>query len=153
MYTTTNDILVFQSNDMFHWSQAGIALTKADMRGGISSGNPAESSFVMKHPISGKWIIFLNGGYSVSDNPLRFPQIQPYSFKSGWHAPDNDATASGNWGDGTNCQADDDGTGFAHEILKFKDRWYISGVVGRDGQFKLKFTPLEWTEDAFQLAK
>ena len=152
MYTATNDILVFQSNDLFHWSQVGIALSEKDLKGGTCSGNQAESPFVMKHPISGKWIIFLNGGYSVSDDPFRFPQIHPYSFKSGWRVPDG-IKNSGNWGDGTNCKADDDGVGFAHEVLKFKDRWYMSGVVGKDGRFKLKFTPIEWTADSFRLVQ
>ncbi len=153
MYTCMNDVAVFQSKDLLHWSQAGVALAPADMAGGDSSGNPAESPFVMKHPRSGKWMIFLNGGYSVSDNPFRFPKLQPYSFKSGWHGPTAGVPASGAWGDGTNCQADDDGAGFAHEVLEFSGQWYLTGVVGRDGQFKLKFTPIEWTENSLRLAK
>ncbi|MFA5814300.1 MAG: hypothetical protein WC865_01580 [Bacteroidales bacterium] len=67
----------------FDKTMGGIALRAADMNGATSSGNPAESPFVMKHPQSGKWMIFLNGGHSVSDSPLQFPPIQPYSFKSG----------------------------------------------------------------------
>jgi hypothetical protein len=153
MYTCTGDVAVYQSKDLFHWSQAGTALSGANMQGGASAGNPAESPFVMKHPRSGKWIIFLNGGYSVSDNPLRFPSVRPYSFKSGWHGPAAGVPASGKWGDGTNCQADDDGAGFAHEVLEFSGQWYLTGVVGRDGQFRLKFTPIEWTADSLTLAK
>ena len=61
---------------------------------------------------------------------------------------------SGAWGDGTNCVADDDSAGFAHEVLEFSGQWYLSGVVGRDGQFKLKFTPIEWTmPNSLTLAK
>jgi hypothetical protein len=153
MYTCMNDVSVFESKDLLHWSPAGVALTHADMAGGDSSGNPAESPFVMKHPRSGKWIIFLNGGCSVSDNPLRFPGVRPYAFKSGWHGPAVGVPASGKWGDGTNCQADDDGAGFAHEVLEFSGQWYLTGVVGRDGQFKLKFTPIVWTADSLTLAK
>lgn len=136
---------------MYHWKQTGIALHAEDMKKGTSSGNQAESRFIIKHPISGECIIFLNGGYSISNNPLRFPPIQPYPFKSGRHTLVN-IKASGNWGDGTNCLADDDGAGFAHEILKYENHWFISGVVGKDGQFKLKFTPIEWTVDSFHLA-
>ena len=150
MYTTTDEVLVFESKNLLRWSPHGTAVTKADMNGGTSSGNTAESPFVMKHPISGKWMLFLNGGYAASDNPLRFPPIQPYSFTSGWHAPTG-VRPSGNWGDGTNCQADDDGAGFAHDILEFSGNWYMTGVVGRDGQFKLKFTPIVWTADALAL--
>jgi len=153
MYTCMDDVSVFQSEDLLHWSPTGTALTHADMQGGTSSGNPAESPFVMKHPRSGKWMIFLAGGYSVSDNPLRFPSVRPYPFKSGWHSPAAGAPASGKWGDGTNCQADDDGAGFAHEVLEFSGQWYLTGVVGRDGQFRLKFTPIEWTADSLTSPK
>lgn len=153
MYTCSNDVSVFTSKDLLHWSAAGIALSASDMKGSKSSGNPAESPFVMKHPNSGKWMIITNGGYSMSENPFRFPPIQPYTFKAGWHGHIAGVTASGNWGDGTNCQADDDGAGFAHEVLEFSGRWYLTGVVGRDGQFKLKFTPIEWTADSFRLAQ
>ena len=48
--------------------------------------------------------------------------------------------------------ADEDGAGFAHEVIEFAGQCYMSGVVGRDGRFKLKFTPIEWTADALTLA-
>ncbi len=143
MYTWAGQTLVYQSPDLLHWSQAGTALTSAEGAG--------ESPFVMKHPRSGKWIIFLNDGYSVSDDPLKFPRFRPYPFKTGWHGIAG-VKASGQWGDGTNALADDDGAGYAHEILEFVGQWYLSGVVGRDGRFKLKFTPIEWTADALTLA-
>ena len=60
---------------------------------------------------------------------------------------------SRNWGDGINCQADDDGAGFAHEIPEFSGSWHMTGVVGLDGQFKLKFTPIVWTADALALRR
>ncbi len=147
MYTWTGQTSVYQSRDLLHWSPAGTALAAADMGGGIG-----ESPFVMRHPRSGKWILFLNHGYSLSDNPLKFPPVQRYSFKVGWH-PIDGIKASGAWGDGTNALADDDGAGYAHEILEFAGQWYMTGVVGRDGQFKLKFTPIEWTEDSLRLAR
>ena len=149
MYTCTGHVPVYESKDLYHWSQAGLALSAADVAG-TCGGNPAESPFVMKHPRSGQWMIIMNGGCAVSDNPLKFPRIQPYPFKAGWHAVAGEK-ASGAWGDGTNCQADDDGAGFAHEMLEFAGQWYMSGVVGRDGQFKLKLLPVEWTEDSLTL--
>jgi sucrose-6-phosphate hydrolase SacC (GH32 family) len=152
MFTCANDVLFYQSKNLFHWSQAGVALSAADMIGGASSGNPAESPFVMKHPRSGKWMILINGGFSESANPLKFARIRRFPFKSGWRRPSDGVKPSGVWGDGTNCQADDDGAGFAHEVLEFSGRWYLSGVVGRDGRFKLKFTPIEWTTDALTQA-
>ncbi len=95
-------------------------------------------------------MIFLNYGYSMSDDPLKFPPLRPYPFKSGWYQV---GKPSGRMGDGTNMLADDDGAGYAHEILEFSGQWYMSGVVGTDGHEKLKFTPIEWTEDSFRLAK
>ena len=141
MYTWTGQIPVYKSSDLLHWSQAGIAVTKANLFG------IGESPFVMKHPRSGKWIIFLNNGYSVSDDPLSFPRGQAYPFKCGWHGVPG-VKPSGAWGDGTNALAEDDGAGYAHEIIEFGGQWYMTGVVGRDGRFKLKFTPFRWTDDS-----
>jgi hypothetical protein len=110
--------------------------------------NPGESPFVMKHPLSGKWIIFVNGGYSVSADPFKFPPVTPYPFKSGLFKFAN----AHDEGKGTFYHADDDGAGFAHEIIEFKGRWYMTGAVGLDGHTKLKFTPIQWTPDALRLA-
>ncbi len=141
-------VFVYESKDLSHWSAAGFAIAHADIVGGKTGGNPGESPFVMKHPRSGKWIIFVNGGYSVSDNPLKFPKVQPYPFKAGiFMFPDHHDE-----GKGTFYHADDDGVGFAHEIIEFNGQWYMTGAVGTDGHTKLKFTPIAWTEDALTLA-
>jgi hypothetical protein len=150
MYTWTGNTPVYRSTDLLHWSPAGTALTTADMSGVRYTGGWGESQFVMKHPRSGKWMIFLNYGYSMSDNPLKFPSLRPYSFKSGWHQV---GRPTGAWDDGTNELADDDGAGFAHEVLEFAGQWYMTGVVGTDGHEKLKFTPIVWTKDSFRLAE
>jgi hypothetical protein len=150
MYTWTGNTPVYQSTDLLHWSSAGTALTTADMSDVRYTGGWGESQFVMKHPRSGKWMIFLNYGYSMSDNPLKFPPLRPYPFKSGWYQV---GKPSGRMGDGTNMLADDDGAGYAHEILQFSGQWYMSGVVGSDGHEKLKFTPIKWTADSFRLAQ
>ena len=74
---------VYESKDLTHWSEAGCALGGAELAGGTTDMNPGESPFVMKHPRSGRWIIFVNGGYAVSDDPLKFPRLHPYPFKAG----------------------------------------------------------------------
>ena len=145
----SNAVAVYESKDLFHWSEAGMALTESDLKVGMTGMNPGESPFIMRHPISGMWIIFMNGGYSVSEDPLNFPPIVPYPFKSGIYTfpkPHDE-------GKGTFYHADDDGAGFAHEIIEFKGQWYMTGAVGTDGHTKLKFTPIGWTEDAFRLTK
>ena len=145
----SNAVAVYEGKDLFHWSEAGMALDESDLKVGKTGMNPGESPFVMRHPLSGKWIIFMNGGYSVSDDPLNFPPIITYPFKSGIYTfpkPHDE-------GKGTFYYAEDDGTGFAHEIIEFKGQWYMTGVTGLDGHTKLKFTPIEWTADSFRLAK
>ena len=141
-------VFVYQSRDLIHWAEAGFALGRAELSSGKTEMNPGESPFVMKHPRSGKWIIFMNGGYSVSDDPLKFPQLQPYPFKAGiFRFP-----GAHDEGQGTFYYADDDGAGFAHEIIEFNGQWYMTGAVGNDGHTRLKFTPIAWTEDAIALA-
>jgi len=147
----TGQTPVYQSRDLRHWSQAGMALTEYGGGGKIVASG--ESPFVMRHPRSRKWIIFFHHGYSVSDDPLKFPPVRPFSFKAGWYVPTGEVPPSGRWGDGTNMQIDDDGVGCAHEVLEFSGQWYMSGVMGRDGRHKLKLTPIEWTEDSLRLAE
>ena len=130
--------------DLTYWEEAGLALTRADLAGGTTDMNPGESPFVMKHPRSGKWIIFVNGGYAVSEDSLKFPRVQPYPFKAGvflFPKPHDE-------GQGTFYHADDDGAGFAHEIIESNGQSYMTGVVGTDGHTRLKFTPIEWTKDS-----
>jgi len=133
--------------DLTYWEEAGLALSRSDLAGGTTDMNPGESPFVMRHPRSGKWIIFVNGGYAVSEDSLKFPRVQPYPFNAGvflFPKPHDE-------GKGTFYHADDDGAGFAHEIIEFNGQWYLTGVVGTDGHTRLKFTPIEWTKGAFVL--
>ena len=144
-----NGVAVYQSKNLFHWTEIGMTLDESVLNIGMTGMNPGESPFIMRHPLSHKWMIFMNGGYSVSDNPLDFPPIRAYPFKSGIYTfPD-----AHDEGKGTYYYAEDDGTGFAHEIIEFKGEWYLTGAVGTDGHTKLKFTPIEWTMDGFRLSE
>jgi hypothetical protein len=142
-------VAVYQSSDLFHWKEAGLTLTETDLKIGMTGMNPGESPFIMRHPLSRKWMIFMNGGYAVSDDPLDFPPIIPYPFKSGIYTFPNPHSE----GQGTFYHADDDGAGFAHEIIEFKGQWYMTGTVGVDGHTKLKLTPIEWTAEGFKLSE
>lgn len=147
--TQSNAVAVYEGRDLFHWREVGLTLDSTDLRVGMTGMSPAESPFVMRHPRSQKWIIFMNGGYAVSDDLLDFPPIKPYPFKSGIYTFANPHDE----GQGAFYRADDDGAGFAQEIIEFQGQWYMTGAVGVDGHTKLKFTPIEWTEDGFILAK
>ena len=151
LYTWTGSIPVYESRDLLHWSSAGTAMGEPGPEAGF--GGWGEAPFVMQHPKSRKWMLFLHHGYSLSNDPLKFPHIRKYSFKAGWHQPTDGVRPTGAWGDGTNFMADDDGAGVGHEFLEFSGQWYMSAMVGRDGQTKLKFTPIEWTEDSLRLAE
>jgi hypothetical protein len=37
--------------------------------------------------------------------------------------------------------------------IAWLDQWYMTGVVGTDGHTRLKFTPIEWAEEAFGLVE
>ena len=141
-------VAVYEGKDLFHWKETGVTLDSADLGVGMTGMSPAESPFVMRHPHSRKWMIFMNGGYSASDDPLDFPPIKPYPFKGGIYTFPNPHDE----GKGTFYHADDDGVGFAHEIIEFQGQWYMTGAVGVDGHTRLKFTPIEWTEKGIKLA-
>jgi hypothetical protein len=140
-------VAVYTGQDLFNWEEVGLTLNESDLEIGMTGMNPGESPFVMKHPLSNKWIIFLNGGYSISDDPLNFPPIIPYPFESGIY------TFAEPHDEGKGTYYYTKGVGFAHEIIEFKGQWYMTGAVGTDGHTKLKFTPIEWTEEAFRLSK
>ncbi|OGV49446.1 MAG: hypothetical protein A2017_00050, partial [Lentisphaerae bacterium GWF2_44_16] len=147
MFVTRHQaVAVYQSPDLYQWIEAGLTVDEADLKSVNTGMNPAESPFVMKHPLNGRWILFLNGGYALSDDPLNFPAITPYPFKSGIHTFPEPRDE----GLGTFYFAEEDGVGFAHEVIQVNGRWYLTGVVGTDGHTRLKFTPLEWTSDAFR---
>jgi len=144
-----NTVAVYEGRDLFRWREAGLTLNEADLKVGMTGMNPGESPFVMRHPVSKKWMIFMNGGYAVSDDPLDFPPIIPYPFKSGIYTFPNPHDE----GKGTFYHADDDGAGFAHEIIEVRGHWYMTGAVGVDGHTKLKLTPIEWTAESFKLSE
>ncbi len=125
---------VAQSKCLKKWENMGEAIV-------IESGdyfvNPCESPYVLKHPVSGKYILLLNWDYSISDDPLRFDSLTRIPFKAGLVK--------------TEYTYESVGVGFAREVINYNEQNYFSGVFGPDGYFKLGFTPFRWTDDFLEL--
>jgi len=128
---------VAESSDLVRWRKLGRAL---NWNGDKKVFNPCESPFVLKHPYSGKFILFLNWDYSISDDPVKFFKIQRLPFPCGidYHAGSVRDSGKG-WSSV--------GVGFAREVIKHEGKNYLSGVMGYDGHTKLGFTCFMWTED------
>jgi hypothetical protein len=145
LYSVTEDVNCFTSANLTDWTYVGVAATAAELSGMQGAGNHAESPLIMRHPISSQWILIMNGGYSVSDDPTNFPTITNYPFVANWVGG---SAPTGNWGDGTNMLSADAGAGYAHQVIEHAGQWYMSGVVGTDGHERLKLTPITWTSTA-----
>ncbi len=123
-----------ESKDLKSWTNSGNA---AVIPGSKHVFNPCESPFVIKHPISGNFILILNWHYGISEDPLNYHSIKPLPFLSG-------IALKGETYEGI-------GTGFAHEVIEHNGKNYMSGVTGLDGQFKLRLTSFSWTKDFLNL--
>ena len=123
---------VAQSRDLKNWEHLSEAMNSPLPPRSFST---TESPFVLKHPISGKYILFLNWDYGISDDPLRFSSLQSLPFPCG--------LAKG--------RLESVGVGYAREIIEHDGKNYFSGVMGKDGYMKLGFTEFEWTEDFLRL--
>ncbi|MBL8027557.1 MAG: family 43 glycosylhydrolase [Fibrobacteres bacterium] len=120
---------IAESSDLLHWRNLGRALT---IKSSSAPYDPAESPFVIRHPNSGKYLMLLNWDYSESDDPVKFEVTRPLPFKCGI-----ERTADGDIGIGA---------GFAREIISHEGQQYLSGVLGKFGQFVIGFTPFSWTD-------
>jgi hypothetical protein len=129
------------STDLWNWWHLEPALV---WRWPLPPFSPTESSFVLRHPRSGKWLLFLHWHYAVSDDPLRFAEAQPLGFPCGLGYP-----PSGPKADGSGWVSV--GVGFAREIIEHDGAHYMSGVMGEDGATTLGFTRFQWTDDFLAL--
>jgi hypothetical protein len=141
LYSTigTHQANVSQSKDLKHWDSLGICIEfpTLDSRGnygatteGISSFlHAAESLHVLKHPLTGRWVIMGNWQYAISDDTADFHSrdIREFNRKLNGKIVD---------------------MGFACEILNLNGNWYRSGVFGNRDYWKLGFTQIHWVEDA-----
>jgi hypothetical protein len=149
LYSTvgTRDVNVSESTDLVHWRSLGVCCTLPklmanDPRLGSTASalsnhelHVSESTTVMRHPLSGRWILLANWQWVCSDDPTRFPgdtaQVYDYTFDGG--------TVD---------------LGFACEMIEHGGRWYRSATLGPRDYWKLGFTEIEWVEEgAFRVVK
>ncbi|MBI4024541.1 MAG: family 43 glycosylhydrolase [Verrucomicrobia bacterium] len=136
-------VWVAESADLMAWRNLGPALV---WDGDLMPFSPVESPFVLRHPHSGKYLLFLNWHYAVSDEPLHFQKAQRLPFRCGIERLPN---APGDYAGG--CDYEGVGVGFAREIIEHERQMYMSGVMGRDGHMVLGFTPFSWTDEFLKL--
>jgi hypothetical protein len=148
LYSTigTTQAHVSESDDLVDWRSIGICAElpplssddprlPATARGLGGHLNVAESLTVMRHPLSGRWVMIGNWQYILSDDPGCFraedARVHDFRFES----------RNVDWG-------------FAGEMVRHEGRWYRSGVIGRRDYWRLSFTEVEWSLDgAFAAVK
>ena len=141
LYSTIGTVKahVSESDDLAHWRPLGLCAEfpplAADHPGlpptarGLGGHlHTSESLTVMRHPLSGRWIMVGNWQYILSDDPLRFRPEDAcvHDFRWGSRAVD--------WG-------------FAGEMVQHEGRWFRSGTIGRRDYWRLGFTEVEWQPD------
>jgi beta-xylosidase len=119
-------LFVSRSKDLVNWSFWGVCALIPEH---------AESSVVMRHPLTGKWIVLTNKQYAVSDSPLTFINSEVKTYDLNYKGKKVDI-------------------GFAGEMVEHNGKWYRSGVFGKDNYMRLGFTEIEWVkEGAFKIVQ
>jgi len=126
-----------ESKDLWTWRHLEPALV---WRLPLPPFSPTESSYVLRHPKSGKWLLALNWHYAVSDNPLRFDDVRAIEFPCGLGFPPGELPGNGNGYYSV-------GVGFGREFLTHNGKNYLSAIMGKGGETKLEFTQFEWTDE------
>jgi sucrose-6-phosphate hydrolase SacC (GH32 family) len=143
-----NNVLVSESTDLLNWRFIGscalfprldvtrnYGFTVESNERFKNWAGTTESMFVMKHPLTGQYIMMGNWQYVLSDDPT--------DFKSGevryYHTELNGKVID---------------MGFACEIVCHEGTWYRSGVFGEFDYWKLGFTEIAWNEKgAFDIVR
>jgi predicted GH43/DUF377 family glycosyl hydrolase len=125
----TSTAFVSTSRDLATWDVVGVCTRFPDPPG--RDWVATESLTVMRHPLSGRWIMLGNFQFAVSDDPLDFTQSEVRSYFE--DVPDGAAELAR--------------LGFAGEMVESDGRWYRSGVLGTADAWMLGFHEIEWVRD------
>jgi hypothetical protein len=123
------------SGDLFNWCNPVQAFYSAP--GALSSRNIYESPYVLYYEPWGKYILFLNFGYSVSNNPLKFSGFREYLCDT---VPAPEAWLE-------NQKYFHPEIGFAGEIIQVDEGLYRSSCYGPRNFWKLKFFKVDLKAD------
>lgn len=141
-----DDAYVSESTDLLTWRYLGVCarfpkldpnrplgFTVNSWEGFAKWAITTESLFVMRQPLSGKWILMGNWQYAVSDDPADFTSSEVRYYDTGGQAVD---------------------MGFACEIVEHNGRWYRSGTFGEIDHWRFGFTEIQWqSEGAFAVTR
>jgi hypothetical protein len=129
-----SEAYVSASRDLDAWEVVGVCARFPDAPG--RDWVTTESLTVMRHPLSGRWIMLGNFQYAVSDDPLDFTRSVVRSYFE--ETPDRTADLAR--------------LGFAGEVIESDGRWYRSAVLGAADAWVLGFHEIEWIpEGAFRI--
>jgi hypothetical protein len=148
LYSTLGTVKanVSESQDLEHWHSLGECaefppLFSNDPRvGGTGSQlgsqlHCSESLTVMRHPVSGRWIMLGNWQYILSDDPEHFAMEDAQVYDLFYEGRVVDI-------------------GYAGEMLEQGGKWYRTGVMGERDYWKLGFTEIAWVRGgAFRIVK
>ena len=119
-------LFVSRSKDLENWTFWGVCALIPEH---------AESATVMRHPLTGQWIVLTNDHYIVSDTPLTFLNGKAKEYDLNYKGKKLDI-------------------GYAGEMIEYNGKWYRSGVMGANNYMRLGFTEIEWVKDgAFRIVK
>lgn len=147
LYSTvgTREVNVSVSTDLVHWESLGVCCTFPPLRNtDVALGETArdlptadlhvaESITVMRHPLSGRWLLMGNWQWVLSDDPTSFNGAGAQLYNNTF--------------EGTRVDL-----GFACETVEHDGHWYRSGTLGPSDNWKLGFTEISWdAEGAFHV--
>ena len=119
-------LFVSRSKDLENWQFWGVCALIPEH---------AESATVMRHPLTGQWIVLTNKHYVLSDSPLTFLKGEVKEYDLNYKGKKIDI-------------------GYAGEMIEYNGKWYRSGVLGENNYMRLGFTEIEWVKDgAFRIIK
>jgi len=124
-----NDAYVSTSTDLMHWNFIGTCAQFPDLFDDDNRriGGQNESLTVMKHPLTGKWIMMANVQYVVSDDPTNFRDSKVVTY----FTPHTSTPSA---------------IGTVGETIEWQGKWYRSGMYGKRDYWKLGFTEIKWAE-------
>jgi len=143
-----DEVYVSRSTDLLNWTFIGTCalFPKLDVsrnygytieswKGLKNWAGTTESMSVMRHPLTGQWIMMGNWQYVTSDDPENFRDSEVRYYNNVFDDKIIDM-------------------GYACEMINYNGRWYRSGVFGDPDYWKLGFTAIQWDkEGAFTVIK
>jgi predicted GH43/DUF377 family glycosyl hydrolase len=118
---------VSESKDLLEWRFIGVC-ARFPLPDAQQVYSTSESLNVLRHPLTGRWVMLGNFHYVISDDPLDFTSSDPRLYDTRFRGKTIDM-------------------GFAGETIQRAGHWYRSGCFGTRDYWRLGFTEIEWVQD------